>query len=343
MAASRSDDVSGEPTLDARCRALVADLGLATAEVVTSVTPLTGGVASDIARVVVGGHSYCAKFALARLRVAQDWHAPVHRSRAEYAWLSRAGGIVAGVAPTVVGYSESLQGFLMEDITGPDVYLWKTAMLTGTSTGGEAASVAAALVKIHAAGAAPDFDRSPFRNAADFRAIRTDPYLRATADHHPDLASQLCALADAIDSASTTLVHGDVSPKNILIRRGAPVLLDAECATMGDPAFDVAFCINHLALKAAHLPANRAPLLAAIGDFWASYRQGITWEDAADLEARIAALQPALMLARIDGKSPVEYLSDSTRQQVRASAGALVASPPATIAELVQALTKDFT
>ncbi len=340
MAASRSDPVTDD--LDARSRALVAELGLASAEAVASVTPLTGGVASDIARVVIGRQSYCAKFALARLRVAQDWRAPVHRSRAEYAWLMRAGGIVPGVAPEVVGYSERLQGFLMEDITGPEVYLWKTAMLTGASQGEEAAAVAAALVQIHAAGAAPDFDRTPFRNTADFRAIRTDPYLRATAEHHPDLAPRLLGLADAIDSASTTLVHGDVSPKNILIRAGGPVLLDAECATMGDPAFDVAFCINHLALKAAHLPASGAPLLAAICALWDSYRPGITWENGTLIEARIAALQPALMLARIDGKSPVEYLTDTARQQVRAVARTLVASPPTTIAALVQALKKDF-
>ncbi len=335
--------MNAEPDLDARCRALVADLGLGTAAEVASVTHLTGGVASDIARVVVHGTSYCAKFALARLRVAQDWRAPVHRSRAECAWLSRAGEIVPGIAPKVVGYSDPLQGFLMEDVSGPDIYLWKTAMLSGASRGEEAALVAAPLAQIHAAGAAPGFDRHPFRNAADFRAIRTDPYLRATAAHHPDLAPRLLDLADAIDAATTTLVHGDVSPKNILVRTGAPVFLDAECATMGDPAFDVAFCINHLALKAAHLPANRQPLLAAMHAFWASYASGITWEDAGALQARVATLQPALMLARIDGKSPVEYLDDATRAHVRHIARALILDAPDTIATLTARLERTLT
>lgn len=343
MAALRSDRVEREPDLDARCRALVAELGLAAAGDVSSVSPLTGGVASDIARVIVHGSSYCAKFALARLRVVQDWRAPVHRSRAEYAWLLRAGSIVPGLAPNVVGYSDRLQGFLMEDVAGPDVYLWKTAMLCGASRGEEAALVAPPLAQIHAAGATPGFDRQPFRNAADFRAIRTDPYLRAAAAQHPDLAPRLLALADAIDAATTTLVHGDVSPKNILIRNGAPVLLDAECANMGDPAFDVAFCINHLALKAAHLPANRQPLLAAMRAFWASYASGITWEDAGALQARIATLQPALMLARIDGKSPVEYLDDATRARVRHVARALILDAPASIATLTARLERTLT
>ena len=325
------------PDLDTRARALIADLGLP-ADRITAVTPLGGGVSSDIARVTLGADSYCVKFALARLRVAQEWTAPVHRSRAEYAWLQRAAVIAPGLAPRPIGYSTRHEGLLMEDVSGPGVYLWKTALLSGASTGAEAAAVARGLARLHAAGAEPGFDRTPFHNAADFAALRTDAYLRATATRHADLAPRLTALAQALDVCTTTLVHGDVSPKNILIRDGAPVILDAETATMGDAAFDLAFCLNHLAIKARHLPHNRAPLLAAMGDFWAAYAAGVTWEDAGALQARVAALQPALMLARIDGKSPVEYLSDATRAEVRALARGLVADPPETMSALVARL-----
>lgn len=329
---------AADTEIAARVRALVRDLGIGPAAAVGAVVPLTGGVASDIARVWVGDRTFCAKFALARLRVAADWQAPVHRSRAEYAWLATAGRIVPGAVPGVIGYSDRLQGFLMEDVAGPGVFQWKAGLLSGRSDGAEAAAVARALVAIHAAGAAPDFDRRDFDNAADFRALRTDPYLRATADVHPDLAPRLLTLADAIDAAADTLVHGDVSPKNILIRAGGPVLLDAECATMGDAAFDVAFCLNHLALKALHLPGRAAPLWAAMAAFHTSYRAGVTWESPATLEARVAGLLPALMLARIDGKSPVEYLDAGTQGRVRRIARALVATPPATIAGLIARL-----
>jgi aminoglycoside phosphotransferase (APT) family kinase protein len=333
-----ADPAASRAGLEARCRALYADLGLGPVEAVTSVEPLTGGVASDIARIVAGGRSFCAKFALSRLRVEQDWRAPVHRSRAEYAWLERAGGLVPGAVPKVVGYSERLQGFLMEDVAGDGVYLWKTAMLSGRSQGEEAPQVAERLVLIHAAGARSDFDRAPFENAGDFRALRTDPYLRTAALGHPDLAPRLAALAEAIDTARTTLVHGDVSPKNILIRSGSPVLLDAECATMGDPAFDVAFCLNHLALKSVHIPGNRARLLLAMKAFWATYDRGVTWEQPEDLEARVAALLPALMLARVDGKSPVEYLDGAGRARVRTVSRALIADPAKTVAQLADRL-----
>jgi hypothetical protein len=107
---------------------------------------------------------------------------------------------------------------------------------------------------------------------------------------------------------------------------------------MGDPAFDVAFCLNHLALKSVHVAANRAPLLAAMTGFRAAHAAGIDWEPPAALEARVAALVPGLMLARIDGKSPVEYLDPGARSRVRALSRALLADPPDTVATLCQRL-----
>jgi aminoglycoside phosphotransferase (APT) family kinase protein len=310
-----------------RACALIAALGLGRAEDVAAVTPLTGGVASDIARVAIGGRTCIVKFALPRLRVAADWFAPVHRSRTEYAWLARAGQVVPGHVPRLLGYCEALHGFAMEDVAGPDVRLWKAELLSGLVRPGAARQVADVLGRIHAAGAAADFDRAPFRNRADFHALRIEPYLLHVATRHPQIAAPLQALADRLDSAEATLVHGDVSPKNILLRDSGPVLLDAECATMGDPCFDVAFCLNHLLLKAVHMPARAAALRAEVAAFWEAYAPHVGWEDPGRLGRRVAALLPALMLARIDGKSPVEYLSEPARAEVRARAIPLIADP----------------
>jgi aminoglycoside phosphotransferase (APT) family kinase protein len=310
-----------------RCRDLIVDLGLGQPADVTEVVPLTGGVASDIARVRVAGRDYCVKFALARLRVAAEWFAPPHRSRAEYAWLEVAGQAAPRAVPALFGYSDRLQGFAMEYLAGQEVRLWKASLLAGTPPRDEAARVASVLGRIHATGAAPGFDRSRFDNAADFHAIRVEPYLLFTAQRHPAVAGRLAGLAAGLDRAAITLVHGDVSPKNILLRGQGPVLLDAECATMGDPAFDVAFCLNHLILKSLHLPALRTRLRAAVPAFWRAYRPHVAWEPPAAVEARVAALLPALMLARVDGKSPVEYLSDADRARVRALSLPLIADP----------------
>ncbi len=310
-----------------RCRRLAVELGLGTAAEVTEVRPLTGGVASDIAHVVARNRAYCMKFALSKLRVAADWYAPVHRSRAEYAWLEVAAAVAPESAVALFGRSEPLHGFAMEFLDGPDLALWKTDLLIGRVRRGNGRRAGELVGRLHAASTVPGFDRSSFDNREDFRALRIEPYLTAMIGAWPDLAPQLNALADSLFTADRVLVHGDVSPKNIFFRGDAPIILDAECATMGDPCFDLAFCINHLLLKAIHMPSFASVLVAEAGDVWDAYRAHVTWEAPATLEARLARLLPALMLARVDGKSPVEYLDETERQTVRDLAAPLIRQP----------------
>jgi 5-methylthioribose kinase len=98
-------------------------------EDVSSVQPLTGGVASDIAAVDFDGRKVCIKFALSKLRVADDWHASVDRNRAEYAWLEFAGRVVPGSVPELFGRDADLNGFAMEFLKGEDIYNWKTELM----------------------------------------------------------------------------------------------------------------------------------------------------------------------------------------------------------------------
>jgi aminoglycoside phosphotransferase (APT) family kinase protein len=124
------------------------------------------------------------------------------------------------------------------------------------------------------------------------------------------------------------LVHGDVSPKNILIGASGPVFLDAECAWWGDPAFDIAFCLNHLLLKCLWTPAATPAFLASFDALADAYLSAVDWEPPGALEQRAAALLPGLFLARVDGKSPVEYITEERqREQVRLAARELLAHP----------------
>lgn len=322
-----------------RCRELVAELGLGSPADVRSVRPLTGGVASDIALVDLGDRAVCVKFALAKLKVAADWRAPVHRSAAEYAWLKFAADLAPESAVRVLGRSKTQHGFAMEYISGQDVYLWKSALLDEAPDWGEARAVGDLLGRIHSASSGDRFERAGFENRDDFRALRIEPYLTFTAKKFPALAGPITAMAEALYDRQTALVHGDASPKNILFRAGNPILLDAECATMGDPAFDPAFCLNHLLLKAVHLPNARARYLANVGDFWAAYKTHVTWESVDDIEARVSKLLPMLFLARVEGKSPVEYLTGAEQNMVKALAVPLIQAPPATLGELVVTIT----
>lgn len=322
--------------LEERATALVRALGLCGPEVVPKVAPLTGGVASDIGLVRWPGGEAVVKFALEKLRVKEDWQVPVSRNAAEYAWLAFAGSVLPEVAPRLLGRSEVLGGFAMEMVEGAEV--WKGLMLSGRSEGGEAPAVGTALGRLHAASRVAGFDAGPFDNMPLFHALRIEPYLLFTASRHPDLAGRIGALVNELEATRPVLIHGDVSPKNILIRGGAPVFLDAECATMGDPAFDLAFCINHLILKGFHMTGARGALWASAAALWEAYAAHVTWEAAEVLEARVAALLPALMLARIDGKSPVEYLEEATRDQVRRAAIPLIADPAPTLTALIARL-----
>lgn len=324
--------------LTKKCRELILELELGAVDSIGAVTPLTGGVSSDIAKIEVGDAAYCTKFALAKLKVAANWQAPLHRNKAEYEWLKVAAKILPESALSLYGRSETLHGFAMEYLEGSDVYLWKTALLEGQESRGEAASVGDMLGRIHAASVSDNFDRSPFHNRDDFYALRIEPYLVFTASHHPDLANPLLTLADELFASDQVLIHGDVSPKNILLRSQQPIMLDAECATMGDASFDIAFCLNHLLLKSLYLPQSRDWLLQSVLEFWSSYALHINWETAEALEARVGRLLPALMLARVDGKSPVEYLDDKQREQVRQIAIPLIQSPLPSLAAVTHYL-----
>lgn len=331
-----------ETSIVDRCKDMVVELGLGSARDVVSVQPLTGGVASDIAMVDLGDRRICMKFALGKLKVAEDWYAPVHRNKAEYHWLHAAAAISPETALKLYGRSRAANGFAMEFIEGDDVYVWKDALLQARPDKGEAAKVGAVLGQIHAASTAPDFDASPFRNRDDFRAIRLEPYLMFTGTRHPELADRFNNLADRLYTSDRVLIHGDVSPKNILFRADMPVILDAECATMGDASFDIAFCLNHLVLKSVHIPASRFQFLASVEGFWNTYSAYVDWEPLAALEARICALLPALMLARVDGKSPVEYLSETNQQIARDLAIPLIVNPVSRLSGFLKYLTSNL-
>lgn len=297
---------------------LITELDLGSTDKVSQIVPLTGGVASDIVRVELDGRVFCLKCALEKLKVKEDWRAPLHRNRAEYAWLEVAATVDPNAAVSLLGRSEKQSCFAMEYVQGEHVYLWKAQLLKAKVSNKEAEAVGHTIGKIHNATSAPNFDQTNFKNHDDFYQLRLDPYLNFTATQHPEVSATLNRLVADLHKADQVLIHGDISPKNILFRDGNPIILDAECATMGDACFDLAFCLNHLILKAILLPAAQKEFLEAARILWHSYRPHICWENPMQLEQRICALLPALMLARVDGKSPVEYFDATKAQVVRA-------------------------
>ena len=153
--------------------------------------------------------------------------------------------------PKILGEDEVLGLFAMEFLPPERNPVWKAELLEGRIDVPFAARVGRDLAIIHARSAADAGIAARFANDDTFVPIRIEPYLLATGKAHPDLAARFEVIARATLANKKALVHGDVSPKNILCGEAGPVFLDAECACHGDPAFDLAFCLNHLLLKGA--------------------------------------------------------------------------------------------
>jgi enolase len=289
---------------------------------------LAGGVSSDIWLVRAGRAEFCVKRALGQLRVAAEWRADVARSLTEVQWLTRVGMLNADLVPAVLASDSTLGAFAMEYLPPDRHELWKSQLARGCVNPETAATVGRQLGFLHAAFATSPTAAAEFDTGASFHALRVEPYLLATARVHADLAAVLEALAERTERTKLTVVHGDVSPKNILIGARGPVFLDAECAWFGDPAFDLAFCLNHLLLKTLWVPGCERELLTSFDSLAEAYLCSVDWESAAALEQRAAQLLPALFLARIDGKSPVEYLTDDvSKNAVRRAARSMLLQP----------------
>ncbi|MEP6703140.1 MAG: phosphotransferase, partial [Betaproteobacteria bacterium] len=283
------------------------------------------------------------KQALPKLKVQADWRAPVARNHSEAEWLRVARGIVAEAVPQVLYEDEAGGWFVMEYLPPEHYPVWKSLLRDGMIEPGVAATVGRQLARIHAATAGRDDIAERFATDHIFFPIRAEPYLIAPIALHPDLKRPLNALADRLMRTTLALVHGDVSPKNILIGPNGPVLLDAECAWYGDPAFDVAFVLNHLLLKCVWRPQWAARYMECFDALSASYGARIDWESASQCEARAAQLLPGLLLGRVDGKSPAEYVTAmADKAFLRDVARELLLQPVSTLREVAQTWTRAF-
>lgn len=332
-----------DETAESEIRKALKQLNMISAETTLEMEPLTGGVSSDIWRVALPDRIICVKRALAKLKVEADWRAPVGRNAYEVSWFKAAARLVPDAVPEVIAHDPAAGLFAMAYLDPGEYRLWKTALLAGETNVGAARAVAIALAAIHSGTAGDDEIAHQFPTDETFHAIRLEPYLEATARAHPDCAAALMALSERTAATKLALVHGDVSPKNILLGDAGPVFIDAECAWYGDPAFDAAFCLNHLLLKAIWASVGAVEYLRCFQAFAEAYLGDAAWEDRGVLEARIATLLPGLFLARIDGKSPVEYLtSERHKNQVRSIARKFLAAPVDELAAIVGAVEKEI-
>jgi aminoglycoside phosphotransferase (APT) family kinase protein len=293
-------------------------------------TSLLGGVSSELYLVEDGPERFVAKRALPKLNVKDDWFADVSRNETEWKYLDYVGRIMPGVVPKL---RFAGCGYFGMEFLGDGFANWKQMLLAGNCRSEHASRAGEILGEIHRRTSFNSELWKQFDTTPNFHQLRVEPYLLTTGERHPKLRDLFFAEAERIESVHEVLVHGDFSPKNILIGAQRIVLLDCEVAWYGDAAFDIAFCLNHLFLKSLHHAPKRLGIESMIAAFWSAYTQA-RGGDSHPVERRVVTLLMMLLLARVDGKSPAEYLTFQKQQFIRDFVPRHLPSPPGNLARL---------
>lgn len=308
------------------------------------VTVLAGGVSNRTVLVErASGEAWVLKQALTKLRVPVDWFsAPerVHREALGLHWLAQLTS--PGVIPGLIFEDHTHHLLAMQAVPQPHTN-WKTLLLAGKLELDHVQQFATLLATIHRNAASRADELAPiFSDRTFFESLRLEPYYQYTATQVPAVRTFLEQLVAATRERCYTLVHGDYSPKNTLLYANRLVLLDYEVIHWGDPAFDLGFGLTHLLSKAHHVVPLRQSFAAAAQYFWQVYQTEIQSSASASWQGTLESFAIrhtlACLLARVAGRSPLEYLTRSERERQQAIVIALMQHPPLTMTALVDEL-----
>lgn len=282
--------------------------------------PLEGGVASDV-RVIAGANGpEVVKKALPKLKVAADWFSDPARSATEVAAIRSFAELLGpAVVPEILWVKPEQNTFAMR-LVDSRLRNWKQDLLAGHINKLTGARLGELLGQLHTRSAGSASIRALFGDRTYFHQLRVEPFFLRTAARQPALRDRILATVDGMEGRCCALVHGDFSPKNILADGADVVILDFEVAHWGDPRFDVAFCLAHLTLKALRRGAPERAMFALMRDFLTAYRR----HGPAVLDDALVKITACLMLARLEGSSPVDYIADLDMGPVRARIAAMM-------------------
>ena len=306
---------------------------------------LHGGVSNRTVSVqVAGGDHWVLKQALQKLRVKVDWYSDptrIHNEAKGMRWLAEL--TPPGTIPAMIFVDQHYHVLCMKAV--PDGHRnWKDMLLAGQVQQDHVRQFAAVLAQIHRESYRQQQALKPlFGDRRFFENLRLEPYYSYTSEQHTSTREFFESLMNETRQQSLALVHGDYSPKNILIHENKLILLDHEVIHFGDPAFDVGFSMTHLLSKAHHVAAARPAFLSAAQFYWQHYQHhvGPLAGDIA-LEERAIRHTLACMLARVDGRSPMPYLTASERSVQRTATLHLITQPPTSMTDLIAAFGEEF-
>ncbi len=297
------------------------------------VRELAGGVSNMVLlvdRPDRAGRDFVLKQARAQLRTRHEWFSSVERAWREAEVLAICtrllDGHVGGASvvnerlaqtPRILFEDRENYLFAMTAAPRPNV-VWKDELLAGRVDRQVAAACGRLLAALHAESWLDPAIAGRLGDWTLFDQLRIDPYYRTLAAAHGEIRPAIERLIASLGTNRLSLVHADFSPKNLLLFSGGLMMVDFETGHFGDPAFDLGFFLSHLVLKACLKMPRHAEYLDLTDCFRQSYSdvmaRRIAPEELAELWARGAQHFAGCAWARLDGKSPVEYLSDSQRR-----------------------------
>lgn len=294
-----------------------------------TVHPLSGGVSNDVLAVSGKGLEAVVKRALERLRVSETWIADPGRVVTEGKALRLARRLTPGAAPEVYDLAD---GYLVIERAPLAWRTWKDDLLRGAVDVRVAERLGRLLGIWQRATVGDAHVLAEFGDRTAFTQLRVDPFHRTIQERHPDVAEAIARTVSVMNATPTCLVHGDYTPKNVLVDPGGHGLwvIDWEVAHVGDPTFDPAWTIGHLLLKAVHRPDAMDAYADAARSFMNALLEELDEKVVLDHD-QLVRQTACLLLARVDGKSPVDYLDEAGRRRVRMFARTLLADPPSMI------------
>lgn len=318
------------------------ETGRLRADDLVEISELSGGVSNVVLLVRQPGRDdFVLKQARAQLRVPQPWFCGVERVLREIDVLKLCQRFLAErpderqdgdamVVHTPQLLFEDRDNFLFAMTAAPIPHsTWKDRLLIGDVNLAIAVACGRLLGRLHAGtwhdqGIARQLDDRQF-----FDALRIDPYYRQIARVHEPLRPAIERLIESVWRNRLCLVHGDFSPKNLLVWDRGLMPIDFEVGHFGDPAFDLGFFFTHLVLKSFRAGLDADRYLSLIDSFWEAYTEQLvsvaTVGELRELESRTAQNLGGCLLARVDGKSRVDYIVDA--KSVRGLARALFDAP----------------
>jgi len=278
--------------------------GIISATDKTEVEVLTGGVSNIVLAITTSNKKLVLKQALAELKVAEKWEADQRRAIVEANAIALFHKLSPDQVPNLV-FLDPDRFILILDRVPVGSTVWKTDLLDGVINPDVAGVLGKTLAQWHNFGESNKEARLQFMEDSLFEQLRVDPFYRFVAAKNEFLKPIIKKLISELEGDKTTIVHGDFSPKNIMVGMDEQVyILDFEVTHVGNPVFDLAFLLAHLLCKLfrTNEPLDEKMLIASAQRFISSYEEIRSISESLSLHTALIAL------ARVEGKSPVNYL-----------------------------------